>query len=67
MNWLDKDCGANPFRDLKTICLIFILNEFLNGLPAQTLISGLLGGIKVAVCYNFSSTVLEILQMINFH
>ena len=61
MKRLHKDCGASPFRDLNTI-----LNEFSNGLPTKTFDKWTTWGIKAAVCYNSSSTVLEFLQLINF-
>ena len=67
MKRLHKDCGASPFRDLKTIVRdLTVLNEFSNGLPTQTFNKWTAWGIKAAVCYNSSSTVLEFLQLINF-
>ena len=53
-------------RHFKDHCLRFIGNQFVNGLPSHPFDKRSAWGIKTAICYYPSSTVLKFLQLINF-
>ena len=51
-------------QGLEDHCFRFTSDELFNGLPAQLVDEWSAWGIKAAVCYNSSSSVLKFLQLI---
>ena len=62
VNRLHRYCGARSLSDLKTIVLDLLMSSSMVFQPNST-ISGLLGGVKTAICNDSSSTILELLQL----
>ena len=64
MKRLHRYCGAKSLSDLKIIILDSLSMSSSMVCQPNSAISGLLGGIKAAICDDSSSTILELLQLV---